>query len=407
MSGALDGVRVVEVSIMAFVPSTGAVLADWGADVVKVEHPDHGDQMRGSTVQGVPPHGWRDGFNLLWESANRGKRSVGLDLHEPEAREVLYELIDTADVFLTNLLPAGRDKLGIAAESIMSRNPRIIYGIGTAFGSQGPQATSRGYDILSFWHSSGISHALTDPDASTPVVMPGPGFGDVTSGMNLAGGIAAALYQRERSGKGQLVEVSLLGSGLWSAQTNTVGADLLGLDELPRRRREDYDNPLALPYRTSDGRFIALSMTESDRYWPGLCRVASRLDLLDDQRLATAQRRAENSDYCLEVLEEIFSTRTLREWQEALANQDGPWATVQSPRDLLESPQVAANNYIREVDYGDGRIARLVASPVAFSRSSVELGPAPELGAHTEEVMLELGHSWDDIVKLKDLGVIS
>jgi crotonobetainyl-CoA:carnitine CoA-transferase CaiB-like acyl-CoA transferase len=393
-------------SIMAFVPSAAAVLADWGADVIKIEHPDHGDMMRGATLHGVPPDGWRDGFNLLWDSVNRGKRSVGLDLHQPDARHLLYELIDTADVFLTNLLPKGREKLGIDAETVRARNPRIIYGVGTAFGSRGPKSETRGYDVLSFWHSSGISHALTSPDAAAPVVMPGPGFGDLTSGMNLAGGIAAALYRRERSGEGQVVEVSLFGSGLWSAQANTVGADLLGLEALPRVRREDHKNPLALPYRTSDGRFVALSMMEGDRYWPGLCRVAARSDLLDDPRLATARLREENSEYCVEVLAEVFATRSLREWQDALAGQDGPWASIQSPGDLLEDPQVAANHYIRDVDYGHGRVARLVTSPVRFGQAPVELRPAPQVGAHTEEVLLELGRSWDEIMQLKEDAVI-
>jgi crotonobetainyl-CoA:carnitine CoA-transferase CaiB-like acyl-CoA transferase len=402
----LTGIRVIEVSTMAFVPSAAVALADWGADVIKVEHPVQGDMMRGSVVQGVAPSDWRDGFTMMWENANRGKRSIGLNLGHRDGRSVLRDLVGTADVFLTNFLPPTLAKLEIGPEVVREWNPRIVYGLGSAYGGQGPMRDRGGFDIVAFWHSSGISYELTPPGADAPTLMPGPGFGDMTSGLHLAGGIVGGLFRRERTGLGATIEVSLLGAGIWSAQSSVVGADLLGTEGMPRPSRADSVNPLGLSYQTADGRFVALAMMHANNFWDGFCEVIDRPDLRADPRLVDMAARAENAEYCIRVLTELFASRPLAEWQQLLGRQRGPWASVQSPRDVLRDEQVIANQYVQAVDYGDGRIANLVASPVRVDGAPPTLRPAPDHGAHTEEVLLELGKSWAELSALKDSGAI-
>jgi crotonobetainyl-CoA:carnitine CoA-transferase CaiB-like acyl-CoA transferase len=403
----LAGVRVLEVSQMSFVPSAAAVLADWGAEVVKVEHPVRGDLQRGSTINKVPPDGWRDGFVMMWENANRGKRSIGIDLAQPQGRQLLDELIDTADVFLTNFLPDARRKLRIEPADVQGRNPNVVYARGSGYGARGPKAEAAGYDLVCFWHSTGISHELTAPGAEQPTAMPGPAFGDYTAGMAFAGGIAAALYHRERTGHAAVVDVSLLSAGLWSTQASLVGADLVRQEAMPRIPRDEMANPLTQTYRTADGRFIALCMLQADKYWASFCETIGHPELSTDTRLADMRARAANAAYCVEQLDKVFAERTFEDWKQSLARQEGPWAGVQTPGEAMRDEQAAANGYVQDVDYGGGRVARLVASPVQFDERPVILNPAPAIGEHTDEVLQELGKGWDEIVQLKIDGSIS
>lgn len=407
MTGPLAGIRVVEVSTMAFVPGAAAVLADWGAEVIKVEHPVHGDLSRGVLVHGLPLEVWGEGFHVMWESPNRGKRSIGLDLALPEGRVVLDELLDTADVFLTNFLPDTREKLHLRAEDIRARNPRTVYALGTGYGTKGDLAARGGYDLVCFWSRGGIAHESRQPGDSRPTPLPGPGFGDMTSGHHLAGGIAAALLRRERTGEAATVDVSLLGAGLWSLQMNISAADLLDAEQIPHPGREQTHNPLILAYRTCDDRYIGLSMTRSDLFWKGFCIALGHPELAEDPRFLDMHARARHAPACIAILDAVFATRTLAEWVAALATQDGPFDVVQTPREVLADPQVIANGLVQEVDYGGGRTARLVPSPVHFDDRPAALGPAPALGANTEEILLELGRSWEQIVALKQRGAVN
>jgi crotonobetainyl-CoA:carnitine CoA-transferase CaiB-like acyl-CoA transferase len=402
----LAGVRVVEVSQMAFVPSAGAILAEWGAEVIKIEHPAHGDRMRWSIINGVMYGTYGDGFTMMWENANRGKRSVGLDLGTKAGLETLLELVDGADVFLTNFLPDARVKLGIDESHIHERNPRIIYARGSGYGPKGPLAGQGGYDLVAFWHRTGISYETTPRESEHPLHMPGPGFGDYISGLAMAGGVAAALYQRDRTGVGTTVDVSLLGSGLWCLQANLVAANSLGRDSFQTPRREEIANPLTVTYRTADDRHITLCMLQADKLWPGFCRAIEREDLLDDPKLKDMATRAQDPVYCVEILDKVFAERTLAEWRDVLARQEGPWDVVKMPGEVFEDEQVAANGYVSDVDYGAGRHIRLVTSPVQFDERAADLRPAPEIGAQTEEVLLELGKTWDDISALRDAQAI-
>ena len=236
--------------------------------------------------------------------------------------------------------------------------------------------------------------------------MPGPGFGDVQSGMALAGGIAAGLLYRERTGRGVVVDGSLLAMGMWAMQPTIVAADLVGLPQLPYPDREVPPNPLANTYRTSDGRFIMLAMLQSDRYWAELCTTMGRPDLAGDQRFATAEARESNTKECTAILTEVFATLPLEEWRIRLASQEGQWDVVNLPGELEKDPQVVANGYLQEVSYGDGRSITLVPAPVQFDEEPGQLGPAPQHGAHTDEVLLELGLDWDEIIQLKLTGAV-
>jgi crotonobetainyl-CoA:carnitine CoA-transferase CaiB-like acyl-CoA transferase len=404
MTKVLEGVRVVEVSLYGFVPSAGAVLADWGADVIKIEHPDQGDPMRGLVVSGIRPEDV--GLTFMWEIVNRGKRSVAIDLGVADGRQLLLDMVAEADVFLTNFLPSARRKLGIDVEDIMGRNPGIVFARGSGQGPKGPEADKGGFDAISYWYRTGISAAVTPPDHPMPIRMPGPAFGDVQSGMMLAGGIGAALAYRARTGQGVVVDVSLLAAGLWAMQPGVLGTQLTGADELPKPARVSLGNPLVNTYRTADGRFVALNMLQGDRYWADLCTAMGRPDLIDDPELATADLRAEHVDRCVAVLDDLFGRRSLAEWQDVLSRQDGQWDVVRVVREANDDTQALANGYVTPVTFDDGRVFNLVSAPVQFDETAPELRPGPALGAHTEEVLLEMGRSWDEIGHLKEAKAI-
>lgn len=401
----MEGVRVLEVAIYAFGPAAGAVLADWGADVVKVEHPQSGDPLRGLVAYGVKPG--EGGVTYLWEVLNRGKRSIGIDIATDDGRELLLSLCEGADVFLTNFLGPARQRLGIDADAVMARNPRIIYARGTGHGPKGPDADKGGYDGVSFWARSGVSIAAMAPESQYPVALPGPAYGDIQSGAHLAGGIAAALFQRERTGKGAIVDVSLLGSGLWALQPMIAGAHSSGRDRLTPLDRSRPANPLWNVYRTSDDRFLALSMLEGDRYWPGFCDAVGRPELIADERFLTAEAREANTEACVELLDELFATHTLAEWKEMLGGQEGPWAVTHTPRDALDDGQAVANNYLQWVKYDNGATLPLVHAPAQIDEQATTLGAAPGHGTDTDEVLLASGLTWDDLMRLKVAGAIT
>ncbi|MDB5425252.1 MAG: hypothetical protein JWQ29_2668 [Phenylobacterium sp.] len=401
----LEGIKVVEVAIYAFVPSAGAVLADWGADVVKIEHPETGDPMRGLASYGIRPGD--GGVTALWEVFNRGKRSVGLNITTAEGLKLLMGLIDEADVFITNFMQPARQRLGIDAEQVLARNPRIIYGRGTGQGPLGPDANKGGFDALSYWGRPGVSTAAMPPDYDFPVMLPGPAFGDVQSGMNMAGGIAAALYRREKTGKGGIVDVSLLGSGLWAMQATIAGAYATGRDNIVQLDRTRPPNPIANIYRSADNRFFILGMLEADRYWAGLCAALGLSELPADPRFGSMKARAENSEACVKIFDELFAAMTLAQIAERLNTQDGQWSTVELPGDTVKDQQSLANGYIQMVQFENGSSLPFVPAPAQVDGEAMVMTRAPEHGEHTDEVLGGLGHSAEELIDLKVAGVIS
>ncbi|MEV0358291.1 CoA transferase [Nocardia sp. NPDC050697] len=402
MSGPLAGIKVLEVAMYGFVPSAGAVLSDWGADVVKVEHAVSGDPQRGLrrvgafTVEGDP--------NPNVEHANRGKRSIGIDMSVAEGREVILELAKGADVFLTSFLPSARSKFGIDIDDIRAVNPSIVYARGSALGPRGTESVRGGYDMTAFWCRGGVAATITPPDTDGMIQPPGPAFGDTISGTNLAGGIAAALLKRERTGETSVVDVSLLGSGLW-ALGHTIALSAHGKQPMVAPKPGTHGaptNPLSGLYATADGRFLSFVMLQPAKFWADVVRHIDRPELADDPRFADAAAIAENTAAGVAILREAIGARSLAEWTERFATLAGPWAPVQDSQQLLSDGQIRANEYVLPA----GEL-QLVSSPVQFDVAAPELRPGPEFAAQTEEVLLELGFDWDRIIALKTAGAVS
>ncbi|MCU0310855.1 MAG: CoA transferase [Acidimicrobiales bacterium] len=399
MAGIMDGVRVLEVAFWTYVPSAGAVLAEWGADVLKIEHPDGGDPQRGLVTSGLVPSG-PGGVNHMIELPNRGKRSVAIDLKTDEGHDLLMELAATSDVFLTSILPASRRAMRIEVEDIRAANPNIIYARGSGQGQEGPEAERGGYDGCSFWART-VADIATPAGADWPANQPGPAFGDLIGGLTIAGGISAALFHRERTGEALVVDNSLMATGMWATGATLLAAGLFGMDTMPSFDRTQAPNPIVNTYKTSDGRFLSLIMLQADRYWPDLVQRIGRPELLDDPRFVDAAARRENAPACVAALDEIFASRTFEEWKAVLADAEGVWGPVARPGELLEDPQVLANGYVRDVESASGSSFRMVPSPIQFDRTPPDLTRAPDLGEHTDEVLLELGKDMDEIIELK------
>lgn len=398
----LEGVRVLEVAMYGFVPSAGAVLAEWGAEVIKVEHAVTGDPQRGLRQTGMLRVEGDPNPNI--EHANRGKRSIGLDVSTPEGREVLLELAKRADVFLTSFLPGHRKKFAMDVEDIRAVNPKVIYARGSALGPRGVESEKGGYDMTAFWCRAGTAATITPPGVEGMIAPPGPAYGDTISGTNLAGGIAAALFKRERTGQASVVDVSLLGSGLWAmghtvALTSHLGERLI---QQPPGVHGSPINPLVGVYATADDRYISFVMMQPGKFWADVCRHMELDDYIDDPRFATAQSFAEHTPAAVEILREAMAKRTLPEWSERFATLAGPWAPVQDTLQAAQDTQIRANEYI--VQAGE---LELVANPVQFDVVAPATGPAPGFAEQTDEILTELGLDWDRIIELKTVGAVT
>ena len=336
----MEGIRVLEVAQFTFVPAAGAVLADWGADVIKVEHPETGDAQRGLVkVLGLDTVVKGSSFVPIMEGPNRGKRSIGLALDKPEAMSVLHELVSASDVFLTNFLPRARAKLGIDVADIQAVNPDIIYMLGSGFGYTGPESDKGGYDSTAYWARGGSGDAVTPPGSDAFIGMPTGAYGDSIGGMTIAGGVAAALFARGQTGQPSVVDVSLLGVGAWATQFNTNLSLMAGgpLPKVVAPKHGSASNPLAAAYRTADDRWLMLTMLQPGRYWPEFCRAVGREELATDERFDSARRSwptrwrpAKLSRTSSPDGRKTSGCRPLPEWKVSgpLSRTTGRWATI-------------------------------------------------------------------------------
>ena len=405
MTEVMQGVRILEVAEHTFVPAASALLSDWGADVIKIEHVERGDAMRGlaSTGMALVPND----VHALLEHSNRGKRSLALDLTSPEGLDILYRLAGSSDVFLTNKLPRVRQKLHIDVDDIRAHNPAIVYVRGTGQGERGPDADKGSYDSLAFWARSGIAVGVQRPEYDLVPMPPAPGFGDSIGAMTIAGGIMGALFHRERTGEATTVDVSLLGTGLW-AMGQAFALSLL-LDRPWTAPAADAigANPLSRTYVTADGRVLWFTCLQAGKYWPTLCQAIGRPELATDERFVDHASLLANSAAATAILDETFAGADLAEWRRRLEPFDGQWAVVQDTLEAAADPQSVANGYIQECETAAGVPFRLTAAPVQFDGAPARPGRAPELNEHGDAILEELGFDWDAIVDLKVRGVVA
>jgi len=402
MTDVLSGIRVVELAAWTFVPAAGAVLADWGADVIKIEHPETGDPQRGLINSGIVAGA--GGVNHFIEQPNRGKRSIGLDTSSPEGLELLMTLIETADVFLTNLLPDSRRRMGIDVDQVRARNPKIIYARGHGYGTKGEEATRGGYDLAAYWARGGIGMGYATDEGSYPPLQL-PAFGDVYGGLTIAAGIAGALVKRERTGEPSTVDVSLLSAAIWQLGPDIVGAGVTGQDR-PKFQLEEMPNPAVNMYETRDGRFVAFVLLQADRFWADFCTRLGRPDLISDERFATAPVRFENRKECIAELRAIFAAEDLAHWEKSFAGFEGVWDVMRTAREIHDDPQVIANGYLPRTIDNNGNEFALAGSPVQFDETPLALRCAPGHGEHTDAILAELGYDEDQIIDFKIKSVV-
>ena len=394
----MRGVRVVELAQWISAPATAAILADWGAEILKVE-PINGDPFRWIFTTGTS-----DSVNALFELDNRGKRSLAIDVSRDEGRELLIELINDADVFLTNMRPQWLEKCRIDYETLSAQCPRLIYASITGYGSSGEQRDRQSYDIGGFWARSGLAFAHTVEGQAPPTLR--GACGDHTTGMTLTAGVAAALFERERTGKGQHVTTSLMRTGMYILGQDITMSLRLGGSLPMGGAREDAGNPMMNSYCDRDGRWFWLLGLQPDRMWPSAVRAVDRPEWLEDERFNSLPSRRQHARELVQLLDEIFATKTRDEWGEIFTREDVWWEPVMSPHEVVADPQVAAAGAWIEAPAAEGMVTML-NTPIDFSQSSVEPErPCPQLGEHTDEVLLERGYDWERIVELKVAGVV-
>ena len=415
MSDVMKGIRVLEVAEHTFVPAASAILADWGADVIKIEHHERGDAMRGLGSTGALD--LSGDVHVINEHSNRGKRSLGLNLQSEEGLKVLYKLAESCDVFITNKLPEVLVKLNIDVEDIRKHNPKIIYVRGTAFGPRGPDADKGGYDMTSFWCRAGCADAVTPPGMGFVLPQPSPAYGDSLGGMTIAGGVAAALLKVERTGEPSVVDVSLLNVGAWGmgpalALSMQSGEpwDLMQLakqGEPKKKGGKKRGNPLTGLYETSDKRFISVVMLQAFQYWPEFCKYIERPELIEDERFNTGDNLGENAQAAKDIIAEVIKGKTLAEWTLQFEGMKGQWAPVQNTLEVAKDKQVRANGYIVPVTTADGHDFELVASPVQFDEQATQTGRAPDFNEHGDAILEEAGYNMEQIIEFKIAGAVT
>ncbi|MGV0791462.1 CaiB/BaiF CoA transferase family protein [Mycolicibacterium sp. XJ1819] len=404
----MDGVRVLEVAEHTFVPAASAVLSDWGADVIKVEHAERGDAMRGLASTGVID--LSGGVHVLLEHSNRGKRSIGLDLTNAGGRDVLYRLVAQADVFITNKPPSMRAHLGIDVDDIQRRNSSIIYARGSATGPRGDESEAGGYDMTAFWCRAGGAAGVMPSEDAGVLNQPAPAFGDSIGAMTIAGGIAAALLRRERTGEPCVLDVSLLGAGVWAMGAGIALSRQTGQKwEQPPLGFDHLRNPLATSYRTADGRWLNFTMLQGLKYWPEVATLINRAELAADPRFESAALLAENAPVAARIVADEIGRHDLAEWVRRLRTTGftGQWAIVQDSVEVADDPQVRANDYMITAQSSSGVEFELAATPVQFDERSCATRRAPDFNEHGDQILRdELGLDDEAIIKLKiDGGV--
>jgi CoA:oxalate CoA-transferase len=401
MKGPLDGVRVVEISMFQQGPVAGMRLGDLGADVIKIE-PKYGDPGRGF-MRIIGAMVGLKGRNYYFEHCNRNKRGIVLDMKKPDGMEVFLKLIDTADVFLNNMSIDAPIRMGIGPEALLERNPRLIYAHASGWGRKGPDAHDHSFDYTGIGRS-GLMMSCGEKGAPPTQVL--PGIGDELGALMSAWGITAALYAREKTGKGQVVDTSLMGSVIAALGLIMSAPAILG-QEFPREVRAEAGNPMYSHYRCRDDKWLAIAHLQPDRYWPDLCRALGVEELEHDQRFESVEARSKNAGDLVSVFDKKFAERPRDEWLDILRREGCICTPIQTPLEVTNDLQALANDYFVFMNNAGDEKTKMVGFPWDFSETPASCRrEAPELGQHTEEVLKELGYTASDVTTLREGGVI-
>jgi crotonobetainyl-CoA:carnitine CoA-transferase CaiB-like acyl-CoA transferase len=404
MAGLLDGVRIIGFEQVVGVPAATAVLADWGADVIKIE-PTWGDWQRSLVSFNRGPlllHMDKGDIELHFEFLNRGKRSVVIDLRKENGRKVLYKLIENADIFATNYSLDVLKKYGLDYSSLKDKFPGLIHFVLTGYGSKGPKANDRGYDYVAAWSYGGLMDLVSaGPDNPPPISR--PGMMDITAAAHITSGLLAALYYKQKTGKGQGLELSLYHTAAW-----TLGLDIqtaLYGHPQPKWDRKRAPNPMYTSYKCQDRWCMMCHPTQE--YWAPFCKAIGKPEWINDPRYGTMESREQNAAELVALIDEVMITKTWADWEIEFRKNDLIASGNQTIAEILEDEQAIANDFYTDIEHPVAGKARLLNSPVRFTGTPAEIKTAaPQLGAHTEEVLLETGYSWEELQKLKEEGVI-
>ena len=400
MSGILEGVKVISMGQIVAIPAASSVMADWGAEVIKLE-PLTGEMHRGQrTNQGVDTTGQ---VNWSIQVLNRNSRGLAVDLKQEAGKEIVYKLVRNADIFMSNYERNSVRRLGFDYGTLSKLNPRLIYGFVSGYGPVGPDKDERGYDFTAGWARSGMMYMIGEP--GTPPAPQRAGMIDSAAGAHLVSGICAALLQRERTGKGQEIEVSLYHTAAWALALDIQPA--LGGRIPMKHDRTKATNPIWNSYRTKDDRWFWLAMLQPDPAWPGFCRAIGKPELQNDPEFNSIETRRQNAVELVRIIEGVLASKTMAEWEELFREHNCIYGRVQSPLEVTTDPQAIAAGFFADVDYSGAGTIKILTSPVLFDGKVAPIkAPAPELGQHNEEILLELGYTWDDIGGLKERKVI-
>lgn len=400
MAASLDGIRVIDLSQVAAAPMAARHLADFGADVIHVENPGRGDSWR-AIGRGIT-RGIQSDINFRWENFNRNKRGLTLNLTQERGQEIMYKLVGKSDVFLTSMRPFQLEEWKIDYESLSQVNPGLIYCHLTGYGKKGPQKNLPSTETTAFYARAGVAHISKEPEAY-PLVPP-LASEDNVGALALALGIMIALFVRERTGVGQEVDASLLHTGIYAISNDIAGALVTGEDRQIAPRYEAKMAPANF-YRTNDGRWIRTVV--SDNYYPNFCRAIGREDLIDDPRFKEFDTRRENQAALFDIVEEAFISKTLDEWKVRLNEEGVNWSLLQTLPEVCADPMARANDMFVSFDHPTYGKIEVVANPINLSKTPATIRTAaPEFSQHTEEILLELGYTWEDVAQFKEQQII-